>query len=198
MVAVVSRTSVERFQLIAESLLKKHYGISLKEAGLHNEMIVAELIKKGTRPFQVIAKRAARIGLARIDLGNGGCPELALTDKDEEIAIFNLPNPSLVHASEINDYVIAMNMYEAFAGEVKSACFGNKKFTKSVYKPNVRSAAWFDKMVELKRPMLTDWEREDGRFSMLKERLSAVCSDCGECAGKAPLGKCLSGVFVSA
>lgn len=81
--------SVKCFQAIAAALLKKHYGLELNDTHLHDEEVVAECIKQGYRPYQVVAEHAEEADLYRIDcFGFYGVPsKKAITAADETGAL---------------------------------------------------------------------------------------------------------------
>lgn len=79
--------SVKCFQAIAAALLKKHYGLELNDTHLHDEEVVAECIKQGYRPYQVVAEHAEEADLYRIDCFDYGVPsKTAITAADEDAA----------------------------------------------------------------------------------------------------------------
>lgn len=149
-----------RFQQIAGHLLKKHYGLELSDTHLHDEKIVAECIRQGYRPYQVVAEHAEEADLDRIDKSEYGVPSKAgINTADEDAAIQHLPIPSIQLASKNNDYVKASNMYDAFAKNSGSMCSQNRDETLAMFKPNRRAEAWFLKMLENSRGYLTEEEQ---------------------------------------
>ena len=78
---------IKRFQGIAALLLEKHYGISLNDTHLWDDRLVAECIRQGYRPYQVVAELAEEADLYRIDCFDYGVPsKKAITAADEEAA----------------------------------------------------------------------------------------------------------------
>lgn len=76
--------NVALFQALASNMLMIHYGLELNDTELHQNAVVAECIKQGFRPYQVLNEHAEECRLDRIDkeayLGLSGEP---LTSKDE-------------------------------------------------------------------------------------------------------------------
>lgn len=79
---------IKRFQGIAALLLEKHYGISLNDTHLWDDRLVAECIRQGYRPYQVVAEHAEEADLDRIDCRYYcGMPSKgAITAADEDAA----------------------------------------------------------------------------------------------------------------
>ena len=80
---------IKRFQGIAALLLEKHYGIGLNDTHLWDDRLVAECIRQGYRPYQVVAELAEEADLDRIDcFGFYGVPsKVAITAADETGAL---------------------------------------------------------------------------------------------------------------
>lgn len=153
--------NVNRFQAIVAALLEKHYGLALNDTHLGDNSVVAECIKQGNRPYQVVAEHAQEVDLDRIDRYDYGVPSKALiTADDEDAVIQNLPIPSIQAACDNNDYVKALSMYEAFAKGSGSVCSQNRSETLAAYKPTRRAESWFLKMIEKGRCYLTVEEQE--------------------------------------
>ena len=77
----------KQFQAIANRLLEKHYGINLADTHLSDESIVAEAIRFGLRPFEVLNEHADDCDLCRIDMdGFYGTPSHKALGRDDEIA----------------------------------------------------------------------------------------------------------------
>ena len=79
---------IKRFQGIAALLLEKHYGIGLNDTHLWDDRLVAECIRQGYRPYQVVAEHAEEADLDRIDCRYYcGMPSKgAITAADEDAA----------------------------------------------------------------------------------------------------------------
>lgn len=80
--------TVQRFKQIAASLLQRHYGLELNDTHLWDEVVVAQCIAQGYRPYQVVNEHALEADLDRIDKDElYGVPSKAvLTEKDEAFA----------------------------------------------------------------------------------------------------------------
>lgn len=154
--------TLKRFQVVAAALLKTHYGLELNDTELHDSKVVAQCINQGYRPYQVVAEHAAEADLDRIDKQAGfGVPsKAAITAADEDAAIAQLPIPSIVAASEVNDYVTAVSMYDAFTQGSGTTLAQDRAETLARYKPNQRAERWFQKMVDLGRGYLTQVEQD--------------------------------------
>ncbi len=86
--------NVKRFQEIAAALLTKHYGLDLNDTHLWDDSVVAECIKQGYRPFQVVAEHAEQADIDRIDKsGYGVSSKAAITAADEDAVVQHLPCP---------------------------------------------------------------------------------------------------------
>lgn len=153
---------IKRFQEIAEALLKKHYGLELNDTILHTDEVVADCIKQGYRPYQVVDEHADFYaeyhGIDRISKDGRSWP-VSLTPADEDAVIQHLPIPSIVFAAKMNDHTKAMSMYEAFAKGSSSMCSQNHEETIAMYKPNQRAQKWFLLMLEKGRGYLTSDEQ---------------------------------------
>lgn len=76
--------NVALFQALASNMLMIHYGLELNDTELHQDAVVAECIKQGFRPYQVLNEHAEECGLDRIGKeAYGGFFAGALTSKDE-------------------------------------------------------------------------------------------------------------------
>ncbi len=152
--------NVKRFQEIAAALLTKHYGLDLNDTHLWDDSVVAECIKQGYRPFQVVAEHAEQADIDRIDKsGYGVSSKAAITAADEDAVVQHLPIPSIEFASANNDYVKALSMYEAFAKGSGSMCSQDRDETLARFRPNRRAERWFLKMLQLGRGYLTEEEQ---------------------------------------
>jgi hypothetical protein len=60
--------NIQQFQRIAQALLQKHYGLDLGDTLLTEDNIVADCIRQGYRPHEVINEHAQKADLDRIDL----------------------------------------------------------------------------------------------------------------------------------
>lgn len=78
--------NVTLFQDISSVLLEKHYGLELNDTHLWDTSIVAECIKQGFRPYQVVAEHAEEADLGRIDKMDYGVPSKAAITADDEAA----------------------------------------------------------------------------------------------------------------
>ncbi|NNM52102.1 MAG: hypothetical protein HKM02_07740 [Pseudomonadales bacterium] len=71
----------------------------------------------------------------------------------------HLPVPSIQFAEDMNDYVNAKRMYEAFTRHGFSMCYKNLNETRAMHQPSMRAENWFLTMIELGRNHLTDDEK---------------------------------------
>lgn len=153
--------SIKRFQEISAALLTKHYGLDLNDTSLTEDDIVAQCIKQGARPYQVVAEHAQEADLYRVDVkGDYGIPsKRAITEADEDAVIQNLPIPSIQFATHMSDYVRASTMYDAFTRDRGSMFYQNYAETLAMYKPSRRSESWFRAMLANGRCYLTEDEQ---------------------------------------
>lgn len=98
---------IKRFQEIAAALLMKHYGLTLNDTNLWDESVVAECIKQGYRPYQVVAEHAELADINRIDKREYGVPSKSpITEAEENAVIRHSPIPSIQLNDRYGDTII--------------------------------------------------------------------------------------------
>lgn len=78
----MENTIVGEYQLIADYLLKKHFGLTLNDTDLHDNAVVQQLVESNIPVYEVINQLVEKYQLDRIDQNywSSACPLLAMKD----------------------------------------------------------------------------------------------------------------------
>ncbi|PVZ80635.1 toxin [Serratia sp. S1B] len=97
-------TTIREYQTIAAYLLEKHFGLTLNDTNLHDDVVVQELVEFNVPVFEAINQLVEKYHLDRIDQNTWSFQSPLLTESNFMVAVVAVvPDSVQVIRADITD-----------------------------------------------------------------------------------------------